>query len=677
MNKNNRVALVVSSLILALTATLLWFKITLNSDSLFLDGVAKDLFEHSGRWSDWRFSPAPAYIPDMLLYFFAYKVLPNAVDRIFFVSVAQVFILALVVTWTSKQIYPKISNAGLAALLLLIAFITFVASQSGLWLYFYTTDNHFASIVIPLICLGLIIRFYIKPSIISVGLLIVAGAFAKASTAIYIVNFLVPTIVLTLLVLTVAVKSLRHHRVHLSRVYCILGILVASFAMSYPLEAMLTFNNPLDGRLPFSFRAAGRSSFLLVKATIDAFTFGNKSTFFLSLLIFTSLLFVVHRFFSGVKCKENGVFITLGGNDEVTEDSWKMAACGALLVTVIPINIFGVVLSGGFVDPFGYRYFSFPIALTLILTVLIADKNGIFSSRQWRLGFVALSIMLIGFSIQVIRTNTPVTSQDQPIASCLIDIEKGGFNLKEGVADYWNARGISEFLPNKNWIVTTTNDLNPHFYMSSIGPIRRLDKYQYTYNFAILDAIDNADPFNYTSSTIGKLLPPPDRIEKCATAKAEIWLYYDGKLNSVIEGAFSRFLFNRKMGNVYHIEGKFLPGNTGNIAGLTRKAESSKDKPEFLTLGPYIDLDKGKYRISVKYSTTGPMKSTVGYVDMGQFSTPDPNSFYKQSLQANAAGSLTTLIDIPANGISKFEIRTWFSGIGSIEVEHLTISKVK
>ena len=41
----------------------------LNSDSLYLTSVYKDLFQEGGRLSEWILSPAPCYFPDMLLYF--------------------------------------------------------------------------------------------------------------------------------------------------------------------------------------------------------------------------------------------------------------------------------------------------------------------------------------------------------------------------------------------------------------------------------------------------------------------------------------------------------------------------------------------------------------------------------------------------------------------------------
>ena len=681
MTKNHKVAIIISSLILALTSSLLWFKISLTSDSLFLDSLAKDLFEQSGRWSHWKLTPAPAYFPDMLLYFFSYKILPNAYSRIFFVSVAQVFILALSVTWTAKQIYPKISGATLAALLLLIAFTTVVASKSEMWLYFYSTNNHFASLVVPLICLGLIIRFYTKPSFIAASILILAGAIAKASTVIYLIGFLVPAIVLTLLVLFVAVNSPRQHGIYINRICWILCILVASFVISLPLEMMLTFNKPLDGRVMRTLESAGSSLNLFLQATIDAFSFKNKLTFILSTLIFASLLFLIYRLVRKITFRKKGVFITLDSSDDVPDDCWRIAVCNALLFTVIPINISGAVLSGGIVYVFGYRYLSFPIALTLILTAIIGDKINLFSFRQRKFGFIVICMTLIFLSVYVFRANRSMESHPQTIARCLVNIEKNGFKLNEGMADYWGARGVSEYLPRKNWIIATTNDLMAMSWMTSIGPIRSPNNYHYKYNFAILNSKDNPGPFDYTPLTIGKLLPPPSQVYDCIEGKAKIWLYNDGKLNAALENTFNRTMWSNKSLNKYladyFTEGQYLPGITGSVVGLARSAVASKDKAGFLNFGPYIYLDRGRYKISIKYSTTGPTKSTIGYVEMGQFNTPRVNLLYKEVIKANSVGYVTALITIPVSGISKFEVRTWFSGVGSIAVESLKVSKLK
>jgi hypothetical protein len=89
-------------LVLALSTALLFFKTALTSDSLFLDNVAYDLFEKHGIWREWRFTAAPAYIPDFFLYMAAYKLLPQPMDRIIFVTVAQAFLVAASLMWLAQ-----------------------------------------------------------------------------------------------------------------------------------------------------------------------------------------------------------------------------------------------------------------------------------------------------------------------------------------------------------------------------------------------------------------------------------------------------------------------------------------------------------------------------------------------------------------------------------------------
>jgi hypothetical protein len=96
-----------------------------------------------------------------------------------------------------------------------------------------------------------------------------------------------------------------------------------------------------------------------------------------------------------------------------------------------------------------------------------------------------------------------------------MDVEKEGFRLKSGIGDYWNARGLTEYLPNHNWILAVVGDASPLFWMSSIGPVRQPEKYQYQYNFVVLYNSNLGDPFYLNIMTIGKLLPSPSKVHQC------------------------------------------------------------------------------------------------------------------------------------------------------------------
>ncbi|MES2204576.1 MAG: hypothetical protein V4496_05065 [Pseudomonadota bacterium] len=542
MIKNSRWMLLIASLLLVLTASLLWFRISLNSDSLFLEGVARDLFDLGGQWSDWRMSPAPAYVPDMMLYFLSYKIFPHTIDRIFFVSVMQVFLLALAIIWASKQIYPQISIRALALEIVILAFVTLVSAHSNMWLYFYSTNNHFASLLFALICSGLVIRYYAKPSIIVAILLVFFAAIAIASTVIFIASFLAPAILLAVLMLIVAANTtFRELKIKVGRVVGILVLLVSSFFAYRIINAIITFNEPLKHRVPRTIHSASLSFEFFLQGFKSAFNLSNGFTFFLSSFIAVAFIFLCVRFLRVIRFQGNGVSVSSSAH-------WRLALSCVFLCVVLPVNISGVILSGGYGDISGYRYFTFPLTLILILAVIMLDSRAFFSSKKWTSSFVFITIVLVYFSILVFKTHhVKQQPPSEAIVRCIVDLIKKDVLLQEGVSDYWNARGVSEFLPNKNAIiVVNSNNLMPRFWMSTIGPMHRFSTYHYYYNFAILRETKMDAKDEYTPDIFGKTLPMPSAVYKCSDANAEIWYYGNNHLDAALEPVFKRFMLNHK-----------------------------------------------------------------------------------------------------------------------------------
>ena len=530
----SKIRILISCLILGSISALLWFKVNINSDSLFLDDLANDIFSKGGYWSDWRFSPAPAYFPDMLLYFIAYKILPSAPWRIFFVSVLQVAILAGVASWTIKQLYTKISLGAIEMQLLLIAFVTLVAVKSNMWLYFYTTNNHYASLVFSLVCLVLLIRLYSKPTLFDAVGLILFGGIAKASTAVFLISFLVPAICLMSLVFFISANS---SHVNGRRVLWILILLVASYLMALLIESILTYHKPFEGRAPGTFEAAGSALKLFLMATKDSFSRANKSVFILSNLVLFSFLLIIYTILRSIKVTKNGVLIN---------QDRKLLFVMAFLFMVILINVLGAILSGGIVDWAAYRYFTFPISLILMLALIILDKLRWFSSKIWTGVFIAFGSILVFCMIQTLKSSVASNKNASPVADCLIEVGKKGFSLKSGISDYGNARAVSYYLPNKNLILPTLNDMTPFFWMSSLAPIRRINHSSYHYNFAILYNT-NDNPFSYSPQTIGRKLPAPDSIHQCTKSAHQIWLYENDSLDNSVKNTFTQFLFRNKL----------------------------------------------------------------------------------------------------------------------------------
>ena len=668
-------------ILVGLTASLLYFRVFLNSDTLFLDALSSDLFRHKGHWSDWRLTPAPAYFPDMLLYFLSFNIFSNAVSRIFFVSASQVVLLTMVCVWVSKQIEPKLSKNAITTLVLLVCFTTLVSAKSGMWLYFYSANNHFASLLCSLFSLGLYIRFFEKPSWKIIFLMVLIGGIAQASTLIYLICFVVPGLLYGLSAIFIFSRLSKKYRVSRNRFLSMVIILICSLLFGFFLDKILIYNAPLDGRIPASIAAARNSLYLFLKATKDVFTLDNPTVLVYGITIVFSFLFLLYKLFRSLQLGGNDLPALLRHLDEKRADR-KIISIAVFLMLLIPVNLLMVITSGGIMDVFGHRYFLFPIALTLVLTVVLLDRMKIEMSAVWSFFNFAFIIILFVLSIQFIKKTIRLTPPINSVATCISKITDSSFLPQAGIADYWNAREVSHDLVKNNPILATINDGTPFFWMASLGMIRApLDYPEYYYNFVILrntiDFNSFSRAFKYTPQTIGRLLPKPSSIYFCNDSDTQIWFYNNGQLDLWVKLLLENnlALFVQKLTSKVLIHASSLPGVVGGTRGTYRMATSTDDKSGFLTYGPYIDLLQGKYKIVVTYSAKD--KSTAaGYIELGRFDKPKYNSsFQKKELAATSDGQVIFILDVPSAGLKHLEIRTWFSGHGELVIKSIQIKR--
>jgi hypothetical protein len=540
-----KIKIALSSAAVSLTAALLYFKVYLDSDSLFLEALSTDLFSRGGSWLDWRLTPAPAYVPDMLLYFAAYPLFPTAEGRIFFVSAGQVLVLALAALWLAKKIQPRLSGHAISTTLLMVALVTLVAAKSKMWLYFYTTNNHFASLLFPMISLGLILEFMKRPAIgLALGLIFV-NFVGAVSTAIHLLSFTLPVYVMLCLGLLASWNSVSGLRRYRSVLLWLFLILIGSQVCAVIFEKNLTYHSPLSGRAPGSVEAAAHSFELFLKASANAFSADNRFTRNFSLIVASAFLLLLYSGSRRIRiyAQENVVKLELS-LAVLSGSSWRITFSGILLIMVGPVNIVGAVISGGFADLSGYRYFMFPVALALVLSIAVID--------QWRgkpaMAFNAIYVLVFGWitfsSIQFIHKSFQLTPKVNTVAKCLEDVERSGEGvLRAGIADYWNARAVTYEMNRHVPLLATTNNMEPFFWMSSLGPLVKPARYpEYHYNFAILRSADKPDQFNYSAEAMGNLLPKPSRIHACGDGQTQVWLYQGEELHTAVMAHAREFL---------------------------------------------------------------------------------------------------------------------------------------
>lgn len=698
MIKSDKVKLGMAWALLLIAIGLLYFRIILHSDSLFLNALSTDLFRHHGYWSDWRLTPAPAYVPDMLLYFIGYWIMPDAVWRIFFVTACQAVILTFSCLWLARTIRPTLSVNARASIILMVAFVSLVSACSGMWFYFNACNNHFASLLFAVISLGLFLYFLERPKFFIAALIVFLGGIAKASSAVFLICFVVPVVASILIVLLVIGKKDWKNFQYKKRLIALLGLLATSQVFAWIIDKLLTYHDPLRDRVPESATAAANSFSLFLQATQNAFLLDNYLTFIFSLLVALVFVFLIYRLFCNVQIQPENLIIKFPKSVQ-RDTEWKLVACGFLLIVTIPLNIFGAILSGGFVDLAGYRYFMFPIALALVLALVISDRilNRHGRSKDFFVYGIALLILLgEGNAIHKIyvfsQTNphmlashafaskfSPSHVSERDVATCISQIEQNGFELKAGIADYWLARGVSEQLPHKNPIMAVTNDLMPFFWMSTIGPMLRPENYpEYKYNFVVLQTPGQESSFDFTPLTVGQKLPKNYQVHFCAKANGvQVWTYQGNELDLAVKAAQNQFLFKEKLGGSTIILGNTLPGNTGHVYGTGRVARAPKDQAGYLNYGPYVDLESGRYRVTINYSGTVHGNPKIGFVDMGRFDAPKQTVLlYKEDLKPAKSGVATAIFNIPVHGLQHIEIRTWFGGRGELVLRSIKIEKI-
>jgi len=550
-----RITLIFAWIVLAALSVLLIFKTNLHSDSLFLDSVMVDIFQYGGEWSNWKFTPAPAYLPDMLTYALSYFIFPSPAQRIVFVCVVQALLLAWACIHLANAIRPSFSINAKIFVLVILSFVAMVSANSSMWLFFNSTNNHFAALIFPMLCMSFIFDYWDSKRFASAGLIVFCVAAGAASTSIFVLSFTLPFLVLALGSF-VLLRSQRALRVFVAKIMAL--ILIGHIAAFVFNSAVISFDG-FDERTFLTIEAALRSIGSFVEAIKVVFGLENYFTFALAIFSVAAIATVIFgSLFNMVISLKLSDKLSTTVSITIPSGNLKYYACLLFLLVAFPVNIIGSIATGGFVDPWGFRYFAFPIALGLLLWVVALDSRLILGKPY----IVHLEIFLL-LAMAVIGAMSTrhlfldsgrknlfelsargIYNAGDAIASCIEKEAESGFVFDGGAAVFWDARGVMYKTQKTPYILPVTNDLNPYFHMMSLGPLLYPEKYGIkSYNFLIVKKSGTSTQFNLKPETISHLLPPPSRVVECNNTDSELWLYKDLALHDVISKRVARFLF--------------------------------------------------------------------------------------------------------------------------------------
>lgn len=674
-----RINLLLAWLVLAVLAGLLLFKANLNSDSLFLDSLMVDLFQHGGHWRDWKITPAPAYLPDMAAYALGYFIFPNAAQRIAFVCVVQALLLAWAGMRLAARIHPSLSTNARTLIVAVVAFAALAADNSGMWLFFNSTNNHFAALLFPLLCTAFVLDFWQTRRRVTAALIVACVALGTASTPVFILSFTLPA----LLAAVLAWFRLRAYPAFRTFAVKTAGLILAGQILASVLNAFLISFNAFSGRAPMTPKAALNSLGAFAAATRTTFGTDNPYTFAFAVagtLVAAWAVVACLRHLRAFRRASGGM---AGQVPAWSGTAWRYHLVLLFLLIALPLNIVGAVASGGFVDPFAYRYFAFPIALAWLLWIVRLDTGGFLAQRavtyvlpllvllEAGAGILAAQRLLAGSGRDSVAAlaRSGILPGNDALGRCIDQEARRGFVFDAGVADFWNARGTLYATAAPTYILPVTNDLKPLFHMMTIGPLMDPNRYGIrSYNFAILRKPGTSNPFDMTRDTTGKLLPPPTRVVACENADSELWLYEGRALDAPVRKQVARFLLQTGRPATYVDTGGGLSGETGRAQAEARNAVEGSDGVGYLTRGPYVKLRARPYKITIAYAAT----QGGNKWDAGRFNDGAKPVALASGEFPVGEGKVEFHVE-PKRTVDDTEIRTWFGGRGTLTVRSITI----
>ncbi len=707
-----RIVITTGWVLVFLATALLFFTIQLNSNTLFFEDLARNIFLYNGPWSAWQFTPTPAYIPDIVLYFIAFKLLPLPADRILFVSIAEALLIAWCSIWLAKKIQREISTTAIAAILAVVALTSFTAVHSNMGLYFDTINSQVPSFLFSLLALGFILKYLVAKKNISLLKFTITIVVAIVCDQLFIIGFYSTAVIVLLvylLCLTLKSKLAQYKKYQIPLLNSLIVVIVA-YPIAQVIAYFIRYDHAKLNWAPFSYVNFMNSLTQFKLAIINLFYPVNMFVWFYLILAILSLVtcFVLFANLFSYKIKK----WKLGGVDPsikiqfIGQADNPFTFCLIFLIFLIPVNFIGAMVSGNFQDIYSLRYFMLPIGLAFILTIIYLDsrnshrsmpqdeqqgakdhfikRTGYFNLAVYAL-FIAIFIGIIATIIQQLHHHgwqrirairhqgIETVHHEAAIAECIEQIQKVK-SLHAGIADYWHSRGVSLRLQHYIPIMPMHSDLTPKTWLNTREPYLYPQKYGINYDFVILEKNGRL----YNANTSSPFLPDGYEQHVCENAPVEIWTYNNGVLNTFLQAQIYKSFFINDEIQTLIWPAKLLKGDVGKVQGDMRVANAQQDHKGLLARALYLNLKPGYYKVTLNYKAKNARhKQAIGAIKIGRFNAPIQNKLlYKEDLYPENT-TLTAYILIEKKNYTVQEVQIWYAGVGSLAISSIEFERLK
>src|SRR6056297_3187992 len=482
-----------------------------NSDIITVPYLYQDLFLHGGKLSQWYFATTMGFFPDALVFFIIAAVIGSAKLALSYFAVYQLLMYFLLIVYVGKSITKD--RVGSGYILCISALLSLLLYDSGYLqqniFYGVAISGHFGTMCMFLLGIALINNTMLysgKTRIINQVLLGLLCFVTVFSDLIFLTQFVATAVASLIVIGTLSEKSKRKtHQINLT-------IVIASSVFSYIIFRLTKplFNLHFETYKHFLKRYTPHDLFLATKALFQKLQvfYQHNAIIIILLCIFFAVSLVYGL--SLLRNRVRGEFI----KDEEKPYIFTICMLFTVIVTGYCSEIFldNVIMSSDISLRSMQPFILLPVFLGIPLFLAARTNLGEYVQKYYR--SIILAVIFCALVFIPMKSIKPMLNYYPAQTQCL-DYYAKEYNLKNGVAQYWNAK-INSFLSKDDvnvaaiWPIThnQSTKLIPYLYFdtqaSYIGK---------KFNFALVDQKNNASGIN--TNVITENYGKPTKILSC------------------------------------------------------------------------------------------------------------------------------------------------------------------
>lgn len=470
------------------------FDVYFNSDTLYLPSVYKDLFADNHELKDWHLNPAPNFFPDMLLYFvMMFFSSGNFIVVSLVFSFIQFFAILVLFRYIFKLVMPEHYAGYFGLLFILFSFYVleylFLGKDFMFTFYVLSNSYHTGAFVMSLVALWLFLKCMNEHSKKRMVMLFILSALCVASDKLFIVLFSLPAF------FTVSFLY-KKNGTKTSLVF--IGMILLSVFTGIKLFEFLEDSDFTEFDKPHRMMSFDniQSSFNILFQQVGVYMseFSYKGM-------------ALYLFFSGLIVR---IILVFYARSRINQSVFYLYLIFSICFDVGVF--FAPVLNGNYTGFDTLRYNIFPLYVsalnnTLVLAYLV-NINHLkrYSSLGKSISTACVVLLLViglrCFSLDGLKRYFSY----YPAMAKQLDIVAAENGLKNGVAEYWNAKKTSLFSRNNLKVYSVYEDLAAYEHVAN----RQWFFGGHTFNYVIVNKLSDTLLFHSYFKSIQCMPLGPD-----------------------------------------------------------------------------------------------------------------------------------------------------------------------